>query len=266
MLLEQPSAGEYLRTAPASGKRIYLRAKRFVDVILAILILIVLLPLFVLIALCIRLDSRGPVIFRQTRTGANRRRRERRNQGYWRLAGPAERRSRKDRRQENEPFGKPFTFYKFRTMHVDCDPEIHRQFAQRFVKNQIPGDCGGKHVDSLAYKMDRDPRVTRVGCLLRRTSLDELPQLFNVLKGEMSLVGPRPPLPYEVQHYQEWHKERLAVLPGITGLWQIRGRSRVPFDKMVSMDLYYIDHMSLSLDLQILLLTPWAVVSGKGAA
>ena len=155
--------------------------------------------------------------------------------------------------------------YKFRTMCHSADPEIHRQYVQRFMQNQTPDGLSLDGPNPPIFKLAQDPRVTRVGRLLRRTSLDELPQLINVLKGEMSLIGPRPALPYEVQEYQAWHKARLAALPGITGWWQVKGRSRVPFDEMVRMDIYYVEHRSLRLDLRILLLTPWAVISGEGA-
>jgi lipopolysaccharide/colanic/teichoic acid biosynthesis glycosyltransferase len=119
--------------------------------------------------------------------------------------------------------------------------------------------------DGASLKMAGDPRITRVGRLIRKTSLDELPQLFNVLRGEMSLVGPRPPLPYEVELYQDWHRRRLETLPGITGWWQVKGRNRVSFDEMVRMDLHYMERWSFWFDFHILLLTPWAVVSGRGA-
>ena len=135
--------------------------------------------------------------------------------------------------------GHPFTLLKFRTMTDSCD-------------------VGGRPLPAAE-------RLTRLGRLLRKTSIDELPQLFNVLRGEMSLVGPRPPLPYEAELYQDWHKRRFEALPGITGWWQVKGRNRVSFDEMVRMDLYYAEHSSLWLDLRILLQTPWAVISGRGA-
>ena len=154
--------------------------------------------------------------------------------------------------------------YKFRSMRCSADPAVHRQYVRSFIHNQAPGTGSGERTQQL-FKLAHDARVTRLGHLLRRTSLDELPQLINVLKGDMSLVGPRPALPYEVEEYQEWHKARLAPMPGLTGWWQVHGRSRVSFDEMVRMDIYYSEHCSLSLDAQILLSTPWAVLSGKGA-
>ncbi len=246
-------------------KRFYLWVKRLIDVVGSLVLIVVFSPLLVLIGICVKLDSPGPALFRQTRTGKNSRRKERRRQRQPRLSNSTDRRSHNDRRQ-SDLYGKPFTFYKFRTMYVDNDSEIHRQFVQRYIKNQTPDQSDAKSIDALKYKINKDPRVTRVGHILRQTSLDELPQLFNVLKGEMSFVGPRPPISYEVEHYQGWHRERLRVVPGITGLWQVHGRSRVPFDEMVRLDLRYIEEMSLISDLKIMLLTPWAVISGNGAA
>lgn len=153
--------------------------------------------------------------------------------------------------------GMPFMFYKFRTMHHGNDDSVHRSFCESFIN----GNGNKKKV----FKMVADPRVTRIGRFLRKTSLDELPQLWNVARGEMSLVGPRPPISYELEHYKEWHKDRLKVKPGLTGLWQVSGRSSVPFNEMVMLDLHYITHWSLGLDLKILCKTVPAVVRGEGA-
>ncbi len=154
-------------------------------------------------------------------------------------------------------FGKPFTFVKFRSMYANNDPRIHREFMKRV----IGGEHGGE-----GSKMKDDPRITRVGRLLRKSSLDELPQLFSVLKGDMSLVGPRPPLAYECQEYDIWHRRRvLEVKPGLTGLWQVKGRSRTRFDEMVRLDLQYVREWSLWLDIQILMKTPGAVLFGADA-
>jgi lipopolysaccharide/colanic/teichoic acid biosynthesis glycosyltransferase len=158
--------------------------------------------------------------------------------------------------------GRPFQLYKFRSMHHNVDSEIHRQYVQAFIKNQVESE---RSDGSAPFKLVRDPRITRVGHFIRKTSLDELPQLFNVLLGHMSLVGPRPPLPYEVEAYQDWHRARLEVIPGITGWWQVWGRSIVPFDEMVRMDLEYIARQSLLLDLKILVLTIPAVLFSRGA-
>jgi lipopolysaccharide/colanic/teichoic acid biosynthesis glycosyltransferase len=150
-------------------------------------------------------------------------------------------------------------------MHARNDAQIHEIFVTRFIRGDLPASDAGNGQPPI-YKITADPRVTRVGRVLRRTSLDELPQLFNVLKGEMSLVGPRPPVPYELEAYGVWHRRRLLeVKPGITGLWQVSGRSRLRFDDMVRLDLKYAQAWSLWLDLKILLRTPRAVVSGEGA-
>ena len=206
-------------------------AKRFVDLSVAALAVFVFSPLLLLIAILVKLFSPGPVLFRQIRAGRN---------------------------------GTPFTFYKFRTMKHNIDDTLHREYASNFI--------GGKELrlrdeknDRKIYKMPDDPRITPIGRVLRRTSLDELPQLFNVLRGEMSLVGPRPPIAYELTIYKEWHKRRLKAKPGITGLWQVSGRSSVPFHDMVLLDLYYINRWSLSLDIEIILKTIPVVLCGKGA-
>ncbi|MBI3941530.1 MAG: undecaprenyl-phosphate glucose phosphotransferase [Chloroflexi bacterium] len=196
-----------------------LAIKRALDVLISGSLLLLTSPLLALMALLIPRDSPGPVLFRQIRVGRR---------------------------------GKPFVFYKFRTMVADAE-------AQR------------PHLDTLnqatgpLFKMRDDPRRTRLGRLLRRTSLDELPQLFNVLRGEMSLVGPRPPLPLEVEQYEDWHRRRLDISPGMTGLWQVSGRSELTFDEMVMLDLYYAENWSLWLDLQILFKTIPTVILGTGA-
>jgi lipopolysaccharide/colanic/teichoic acid biosynthesis glycosyltransferase len=205
-------------------------AKRTMDVIGSALGLLVSLPFFLVIALAIKLSSRGPVFFRQQRVGR---------------------------------YGKPFVFLKFRSMRVNSDSGIHREFVRQLIRDGAAGEpSNGQGV----YKLTGDPRVTRVGAFLRKTSLDELPQLYNVLKGEMSLVGPRPAIPYEVEAYDLWHRRRvLEAKPGITGLWQVKGRSRVSFDEMVRLDVRYAMARSLWFDIKILLSTPRAVISGDGA-
>jgi lipopolysaccharide/colanic/teichoic acid biosynthesis glycosyltransferase len=204
--------------------------KRALDIAGALVALVLLGPLMLLVALAVALSSPGPVIFRQTRVG----------QG-----------------------AQPFAFYKFRSMRVGVGDEVHRQFVARLIE---PGHAAEGTGATPIYKLRHDPRVTPIGRLIRKTSLDELPQLFNVLKGDMSLVGPRPPIPYEMTHYQPWHLRRiLSVKPGITGLWQVDGRSRVGFNDMVRMDLRYIRDCSLALDLKILLKTVWVVVRCEGA-
>ena len=209
---------------------LYLLSKRLMDVVVAAILLALLSPVMLIVWLCVRLDSPGPVLFRQTRVGKN---------------------------------GEHFTFYKFRSMRHNADPEIHKRYVEALIKSQAPAE--GSTPNQTMYKLVNDPRITRIGHFLRKTSLDELPQLFNVLRGDMSLVGPRPSIPYEVQAYQEWHRKRLAALPGITGWWQVNGRSLIPFDEMVQMDIDYISQQSILFDLQILFLTIPVVLFGRGA-
>jgi lipopolysaccharide/colanic/teichoic acid biosynthesis glycosyltransferase len=213
-------------------KPLFSLIKRMIDVAGSLAGLLLLAPLFLGIAAAVKLSSKGPVFFRQRRVGR---------------------------------YGTPFVFLKFRSMYMDSDPHVHKQYVKQLIAGQAErqpsnGDGGG------VYKLTNDPRVTRIGEILRRTSLDELPQLWNVLKGEMSLVGPRPAIPYEVEAYQTWHRRRvLEAKPGITGLWQVNGRSRVKFDDMVRLDVRYAAVRSVWLDLKILLLTPMAVFHGEGA-
>jgi lipopolysaccharide/colanic/teichoic acid biosynthesis glycosyltransferase len=181
----------------------------------------------------IKLTSKGPVLFRQKRVGQ---------------------------------YGRTFTFLKFRSMKVHNDHTIHKEYVTQFITSQLSQRHNGQDAKPVIYKLTGDPRVTRVGKFLRRTSLDELPQFLNVLTGEMSLVGPRPPVPYEFGAYDIWHRQRmLAAKPGITGLWQVQGRSRVTFDEMVRLDLRYAKTASFWLDVAILLQTPRAVLTAAGA-
>jgi lipopolysaccharide/colanic/teichoic acid biosynthesis glycosyltransferase len=190
---------------------------------------LVFLPLLLCIALIIRMTSRGPAFFRQRRIGQ---------------------------------FGREFTFLKFRTMYYNCDSEIHKDYVQRFISAN--SEYTSKNQDSgPVYKIVADPRVTPIGRFLRKTSLDELPQLLNVLKGDMSLVGPRPAIPYEVSSYRYWHRRRfIEAKPGITGLWQVYGRSRTTFDEMVRLDIRYGREQSILLDIKILLKTPFVLLTG----
>ena len=213
-------------------------AKGIVDVSVSLITLMLLAPLMLVIVLAIKLDSRGPALFVQTRTGVRRRR-----VGRWILHEPGE-----------------FRFYKFRSMAAGADTSLHQAHIEQYVNGN--GLNGSKHA---TYKLVDDPRVTRVGRFLRRLSLDELPQLFNVLKREMSLVGPRPVPPYEGEHYLERFPERFAVLPGMTGLWQVSGRSDLSSEKMTELDLEYIHEHSLALDAKILLRTIPVVAGGRGA-
>ena len=158
---------------------------------------------------------------------------------------------------------KPFTMLKFRTMRVNADHALHHEFVTKFIRSSAQLHPAGR---KALFKLTNDPRVTPLGRILRKTSLDELPQLWNVLRGDMSLVGPRPPLAYEVEQYRPWHWRRvLDAKPGLTGLWQVSGRSRTTFDEMVRLDLRYVRTCSLWTDIKILLATPRAVISGKGA-
>jgi exopolysaccharide biosynthesis polyprenyl glycosylphosphotransferase len=205
--------------------------KRVMDIIGSLVLLAVLSPVFFVIAAAIKLTSRGPVLFRQQRIGEH---------------------------------GTAFTFLKFRSMYVNNDASQHKDYVRKLIAGQADKQTNGK--GEGIFKLTNDPRITPVGNFLRRTSLDELPQFLNVLRGDMSLVGPRPPVPYEVEAYATWHRRRvLEAKPGITGLWQVQGRSRVGFDEMVRLDLRYARNCSPWLDLKILVQTPKAVIAGNGA-
>ena len=218
--------------------------KRAFDLVAGGVLLIILSPLMAVIALLIRLDSRGPALFKQERVGVRLRRKG--NQYLWEIT--------------------PFTMYKFRSMFQDAPPSSHREFVKAFIHNDKRRMAEVNDGAEDVFKLQHDPRITRMGAILRKTSLDELPQLWNVIRGEMSLVGPRPALFYELAEYQNWHRHRLTALPGITGYWQVVGRSAVEFDKMVEMDIWYARHQSIWLDLKILVMTPLTVIKGKGAA
>ncbi len=210
-----------------------LMVKRIIDVIGSIACILIFSPFFILIPIGIKLTSRGPVLFRQERVGK---------------------------------FQKKFMFLKFRSMYVNNDPDVHRKYVQDLIDGKVPKDTGQDVSAPKVYKITKDARVTAFGHILRRTSLDELPQFINVLRGEMSLVGPRPPIPYEIEKYKIWHRRRiLEIKPGITGLWQISGRSSTTFDEMVRLDLQYARTWDLWMDVKILLKTPRAVLTGKGA-
>jgi len=234
-------------------RRGYEIAKRVMDVVICLLALPVVLPLMFICALAIKLDSRGPVLFIQERVGKG---------------------------------GRRFRMYKFRTMEHNLDNSSHQAFMKAYVNGQVDGDEGksgengngrclsirptvsapfGDNGNSRIYKPIRASQVTRVERVLRKTSLDELPQILNVLKGEMSLVGPRPNVACEVDEYRSWHHERLEVLPGITGLAQVRGRSAISFDQIVRYDIEYVEKQSLALDFKILWWTLITVLLGTAA-
>jgi len=213
-------------------KKLSLLLKRVMDVLGAAVALVLLSPVFLLLAVVVKLTSKGPVFFRQQRVGR---------------------------------YGVPFEFLKFRSMHVSTDAAIHREYVKKFIAGKTT-PSGSNPEAKVTYKITNDPRVTWIGKIMRRTSLDEIPQFWNVLEGQMSLVGPRPPIPYELETYDIWHRRRLLESrPGITGLWQVHGRSRATFDEMVRLDLQYSRMWSPMLDVKILLQTPRAVLSGDGA-
>jgi lipopolysaccharide/colanic/teichoic acid biosynthesis glycosyltransferase len=217
--------------------------KRLLDVTVAGTALIILAPVMAAVALLTVLDSGWPIIFAQERVGARRWRR--RGFSYWQQ--------------------KTFICYKFRSMVQDADSSMHQAFVKAFITNDQEEMAALQGGHTQTHKLVNDPRVTRVGRLLRKTSLDELPQLWNVLKGDMSLVGPRPDVTYSVEEYTPWHQQRLAAQPGISGLWQVKGRSQTDFDDMVGLDIEYIENQSLVLDLKIMLRTIPAVIRGHGA-
>jgi lipopolysaccharide/colanic/teichoic acid biosynthesis glycosyltransferase len=216
-----------------NASRLLSVTKRVMDIIGSALILVICAPALLMIALALKVSSKGPVLFRQRRVGQ---------------------------------YGKSFPFLKFRSMHVDNDCSIHKEYVTQLIAGQAQRNFLNSNGDGVGvYKLTSDARITRVGAFLRRSSLDELPQLWNVLRGEMSLVGPRPAIPYELAAYQIWHRRRVLVKPGITGLWQVSGRSRIKFDEMVRLDLRYAETWSPWLDIKILLRTPQAVFAGGGA-
>lgn len=194
-------------------------AKRIIDVLLSVIALPAAVAIVPIVALFIKLDSKGPVLFAQKRIGRN---------------------------------GKPFTMYKFRSMYRDAD-------------KMVEGLGDMNEASGPVFKMKKDPRITKVGGVLRRTSIDEIPQIINVLKGEMSVVGPRPALPCEVEKYSDFERRRLEVKPGVTCLWQVQGRSNIPFKEWVKLDIEYIDNQSIWMDFKIILKTVPAVIKGSGA-
>ena len=213
-------------------KHLQLALKRFIDIAGSSAILLITSPFLAAIALIIKLTSEGPVLFEQERLGQ---------------------------------CGARFKCLKFRTMYTNCDSKIHRDYVQQYISGSAQ-TAENSNSDKALYKLTADPRVTTIGRFLRKVSLDEFPQFWNVLRGEMSLVGPRPPVPYEFRIYDIWHRRRvLEVKPGVTGLWQVSGRSRTSFDDMVRLDLRYSQSWSLWLDIKILAATPRAVLTGDGA-
>ena len=226
--IEEPPYVQALETAVRGTYRL----KRSLDIIGSIIAIVLLSPVMLLTALAVAATSPGPIILKQVRLGKK---------------------------------GLPFVFHKFRSMVANGDDRIHREYVTCLINGELAGINQGSATKPL-YKIKCDPRVTGVGRIIRKTSIDELPQLFNVLKGEMSLVGPRPPLSYEAENYQSWHLRRiLEATPGMTGLWQVEGRSHTSFDEMVRLDLRYIQSCSLLLDLKILIKTIAVVFRCDGA-
>jgi lipopolysaccharide/colanic/teichoic acid biosynthesis glycosyltransferase len=222
------TAAQLLPIKTISTNANYLRAKRILDITFTLLISPLLIIIGIIIALWIKLDSKGPIIFRQKRHGEN---------------------------------GTEFEFLKFRSMYVDNDEAIHRQKILEYMKGQALND---ETKGTTTYKYMADPRITRVGRFIRKTSLDELPQFWNVLRGDMSLVGPRPPLPYEIEQYGPYEMQRMLGKPGLTGTWQVYGRSRVTFQEMVEMDTKYLEQQSIWQDLKLIFLTIPVMIFARG--
>jgi lipopolysaccharide/colanic/teichoic acid biosynthesis glycosyltransferase len=216
------------KSASKKGTR-YALYKRGLDLALTLVLLLAAAPIMLVVAVLVKLDSPGPIIYRQRRVGMH---------------------------------GVEFSMYKFRSMHVNNDDHIHRQAIKRYME----GAALNEGAEACQYKLVNDPRVTRVGRFIRRTSLDELPQLWNVLIGQMSLVGPRPPLPYEVEHYTPRALERLSGKPGLTGPWQVYARSRVSFEEMIELDIEYLQRKSLWEDIKLIALTGPVMLKGDGGA
>ncbi len=223
-----------MKASAVGWSQLFVRAKalllkRAPDLLLASLMLVVFSPVLFLITLAIKIGSSGPAFYKQIRLGKK---------------------------------GEPFRFYKFRSMYVNADDAEHRSYVKNLIKTGNPYDVdeNGKPL----FKISDDGRITSVGKLIRKYSLDEFPQLFNVLRGEMSLVGPRPPLPCEYKDYRDWHRKRLDGIPGITGLWQVSGKNKIPFEEMVKLDIHYLENWSLWLDIKIILRTMPVMLKGEG--
>ncbi len=215
------------------SRLMYRMGKRVIDFTVALFLIVLSLPLMIIIGIAVKLTSPGPILFRQERVGKG---------------------------------GEPFTFVKFRSMTHKADTAIHEAYMRKLIRGEVGSGAGDEGADGSLYKLNNDPRVTEFGRFLRKTSLDELPQLLNVLAGSMSLVGPRPPIAYEVSAYRSWHMQRLRIKPGVTGLWQVSGRSATTFDEMVRLDIEYIQKRSFALDMQILLRTIPAALNTRTAA
>jgi lipopolysaccharide/colanic/teichoic acid biosynthesis glycosyltransferase len=240
----QIGVGTLHTTTKGADNTTYYMMKRLMDIAVAGTMLLVLSPVLLVVALLVKFTSEGPIVFSQERIGAKRRYRAD-GSAYW---------------EETR-----FRIHKFRTMFQNSDSQIHRAYVQALIQNDKAGMAALQGKDTNVRKLTRDPRITKVGHFLRKSSLDELPQLWNVLKGDMSLIGPRPCVAYEREMYKPWHIERLDGTPGLTGWWQVTARSSADFDEMIAMDIWYIQQQSILLDIRILLMTPFAVLASRGA-
>lgn len=237
-IVERPSVDS------ESGKAIYYSTKRGIDIIISLIALILLLPVLLLIAAMVRLDSPGPVIFTQKRITTSRKKKN--GTYYWERV--------------------EFPFYKFRTMKHNADSSLHRSYVKALIDHDEQTLKSLDNANTKIKKLTNDPRVTRLGRLLRRSSLDELPQFWNVLIGDMSMVGPRPAIPYELDFYKPWYFRRFDAKPGLTGLWQVVARCSIDFDGMIQLDIEYIKRQSFIEDIKILFMTPGAILKHRGAA
>lgn len=225
------------------GRTIYYLTKRALDFSIAAAALVILSPLIAIISILIKLDSKGPIFFVQDRVSVKQTRYK--NVTYWQRT--------------------IFKCYKFRTMISNADPALHKSYIKALIENDTERMTTLQGENTGVRKLTHDPRITRLGRILRKTSIDEIPQFINVLIGEMSLVGPRPAIPYEVEMYKPWYFRRLETKPGITGLWQVTARSLCEFDEIVKLDIQYVDQQSIWMDLKILLKTPIVVLFCRGA-
>ncbi len=232
-----------LLSTQTQGRSLYYFSKRLIDILVAFIALVLLSPLMLLIAILIRLYSPGPALFVQQRVGGKRE--VRNGRVIWKQV--------------------LFPCYKFRSMTLKADPSIHQAYIKSLIENDVSGQTSVQNGNKKLIKLTCDSRITRPGRILRRTSLDELPQFWNVLMGQMSVVGPRPAIPYEVEMYKPWYRRRLDAKPGITGLWQVSGRSSLGYDEMMELDIKYIEEQSFKMDLMIMLKTPLVILSRKGA-
>jgi lipopolysaccharide/colanic/teichoic acid biosynthesis glycosyltransferase len=237
--IAQPGIVEYSRT-----RAFYYFTKRVIDIVVSIVALILLSPMMLVTAALIRLDSPGPVLFTQMRVGTVRIKRK--GQLYWKR--------------------KEFKFYKFRTMINKADTTPHQDLIKALINHDQHKIQELVNSNSKLIKLTNDKRITRLGHFLRRSSVDELPQFWNVLRGEMSLIGPRPAIPYEVDMYKRWYFHRFEAKPGLTGLWQVKARNSCDFDEMVKLDIEYVEHQSFWLDIKIMVMTPLVIILHRGAA